>query len=54
MLNAQNKAERKSIKIAGKSKDNYIISEGLAIGDRVLLSGLDKITEGSTIVPIKQ
>lgn len=54
VLNAQNKAERKSIKIAGKSKDNYIISEGLAIGDRVLLSGLDKITEGSTIVPIKQ
>lgn len=52
-LNDNNQAERRSIKIEGTSKDNYIVS-GLNIGDRVLLSGIDKITDGSTVTPIKQ
>ncbi|WDF67747.1 efflux RND transporter periplasmic adaptor subunit [Sphingobacterium oryzagri] len=54
VLNQQNKAERRSITIKGKSKDNYIVSSGLAIGDRVLLSGMDKITDGSSVTPIPQ
>lgn len=52
-LNDNNQVERRSIKIEGTSKDNYIVS-GLNIGDRVLLSGIDKITDGSTVTPIKQ
>lgn len=54
VLNENNKAERRSITIKGKSKDNYIIGSGLDIGDRVLLSGLDKITDGSSVTPISQ
>lgn len=45
---------RRAITINGTSKDNYIISEGLSIGDRILLTGLDKISEGVKVVPIAQ
>lgn len=48
-----NQVERRSIKIEGTSRDNYIVS-GLNIGDRVLLSGIDKITDGSVVTPIAQ
>lgn len=54
VIDKQNKAQRKTIKIAGKSKDNYIVSDGLEEGDRVILSGFDKITDGSAIMPIAQ
>jgi membrane fusion protein (multidrug efflux system) len=54
LLNADNQVERRAITISGKSKDNYIVSQGLGVGDRILLSGLDKITDGSTVIPIVQ
>lgn len=54
VLDKDNKVERRSITIKGKSKDKYIVGTGLNIGDRVLLSGLDKITDGSTVIPIQQ
>ncbi|KGE15802.1 efflux RND transporter periplasmic adaptor subunit [Sphingobacterium deserti] len=54
VLNNNNKVERRSITIKGSSKDNYIVSSGLNRGDRVLLSGLDKITDGSSVIPIQQ
>ncbi|MFD1771102.1 efflux RND transporter periplasmic adaptor subunit [Sphingobacterium suaedae] len=54
VLNPNNKVERRAITIKGKSKDNYIVSSGLNVGDRVLLSGLDKITDGSSVIPIQQ
>lgn len=54
VLNNNNKVEIRSITIKGKSKDNYIVGSGLSRGDRVLLSGLDKITDGSSVVPIQQ
>lgn len=54
VLNENNAVERRSITIQGVSKDNYIVSAGLNIGDRVLLSGIDKITDGSIVTPIAQ
>lgn len=54
LLDDNNQVRRKSITISGRSKDNYIVSQGVNVGDRVLLSGLDKITDGSTIIPIVQ
>src|SRR5690606_24561023 len=54
VLDKDNKVERRSITIKGKSKDKYIVGTGLNIGDRVLLSGLDKITDGSTVIPVQQ
>lgn len=52
VLDEDNIVSRRSIKINGTSKENYIISEGLSIGDRILLTGLDKISEGSKVAPI--
>lgn len=54
VLNDNNKVERRTVTIAGSSKDKYIISQGISAGDRVVLSGFDKITDGSTILPIEQ
>jgi len=54
VLDKQNKAKRRTVKVSGKSKANYIISDGLIAGDRIILSGFDKITEGSAIQPIPQ
>lgn len=54
VLNESNEVERRSITIEGTSKDNYIVSSGLNVGDRVLLSGIDKITDGSVVTPILQ
>ena len=52
VLDNENKVHRRAIKIEGKSNSNYIISEGLAVGDRILLSGFDKISDGAKIIPI--
>jgi len=53
-LDEENKVQRKTIKISGKSNSNYIIETGLQPGDRILLSGFDKISEGTEITPILQ
>lgn len=54
ILNENNEVERRSVTIQGPSRDNFIISSGLDRGDRVILTGIDKITEGSIVTPIPQ
>ncbi len=51
-LTPDNKVKRKAIQVAGKSNSNYIVAEGLQIGDRVILSGFDKLSEGMEVQPI--
>lgn len=53
-LNEQNEAQRIEVKIEGKSGKNYLITPGpLQEGDRIILSGLDKISDGTLIDPMK-
>lgn len=52
VLDNQDRVVRKVITITGKSKDNYIVSHGIEIGDRIILTGLDKISEGTKVLPI--
>lgn len=53
-LNQENEAQRIEVKIEGKSGKNYLITPGpLQEGDRIILSGLDKITDGTLIDPMK-
>ncbi|PVH24465.1 efflux RND transporter periplasmic adaptor subunit [Sphingobacterium corticibacter] len=54
VANSSNQVQRRNVVVSGKSKDNYIISEGIEEGDRVVLSGFDKLTDGSTIIPIQK
>jgi len=53
VLDSENKAVRKAITVEGKSGKNYIVSEeNLSEGDVIVLTGLDKLTEGSKVNPI--
>lgn len=54
VLDKQNRVLRKVITIDGTSKSNYIVSSGLELGDRIILTGLDKISEGTKVNPIHQ
>ncbi|SFW33959.1 membrane fusion protein, multidrug efflux system [Sinomicrobium oceani] len=54
-LRQDNTVERKEIEIEGRSGKEYIIKRGsLVPGDRLVISGLDKLTEGVKVKPIQQ
>jgi membrane fusion protein (multidrug efflux system) len=46
-----NKVSRQAITIQGKSGANYLVSEGVKNGDRIVLQGLDHLQEGQIIQP---
>ncbi|WP_158961017.1 efflux RND transporter periplasmic adaptor subunit [Myroides fluvii] len=46
LLDQDDKVKLQSIQLDGVSGTNYIVSEGLQIGDRVIKTGFDKLTEG--------
>lgn len=48
-----NKVAREPVTIVGKNGTNYIISDGIKPGDRIVLSGLDRLQEGMVIHPEK-
>lgn len=54
VVDKNNQAQRRNIKLNGKTKDKYIVSEGLQEGDRVITSGFEELTDGSAIMPIPQ
>jgi membrane fusion protein (multidrug efflux system) len=49
-----NKVRKMPIIISGKSGPNYLVKEGVKAGDRIVLSGLDRIKEGEVINPDKK
>lgn len=52
ILDKEDKVKLQSIVLNGVSGTNYIVSEGLKIGDRVIKTGFDKLTEGMFVKPI--
>src|SRR5690606_5841634 len=47
--------ERREVRIEGKSGKNYIVNEkGLRAGEMIVLSGLNKITDGTKLLPMLQ
>lgn len=46
-----NRVSRQAITIQGKSGSNYLVSEGLKDGDRIVLKGIDHLQEGQIIQP---
>ncbi|MEH6682777.1 MAG: efflux RND transporter periplasmic adaptor subunit [Sediminicola sp.] len=54
-LKPDNTVERREIEIEGRSGKSYIISgKGLMPDDRIVISGLDKLTDGIKVNPIQQ
>ncbi len=48
-----NKVKKQAITIVGKSGTNYLVKEGLKMGEQIVVSGLDRLQEGIVIVPQK-
>lgn len=50
-VNDSNKVYKQPISVIGKSGTNYLVSEGIAIGSRIVFSGMDRLQEGAQIQP---
>ena len=48
-----NKVKKVPIHIIGKSGTNYLVNDGIKAGDQIVLSGIDKLQEGTVIKPEK-
>jgi membrane fusion protein (multidrug efflux system) len=46
-----NKVKKVAISIVGKNGDNYLVKDGVKVGDQIVLSGIDHLQEGAKIVP---
>lgn len=51
-LSADNKVKQQAIQVTGKSGDQYIVQSGVNVGDRIALSGMDKLSDGMEIKPL--
>ncbi len=51
-LSTDNKVKQQAIQVIGKSGSHYIVQTGVNVGDRIVLSGLDKLSEGMEIKPL--
>jgi membrane fusion protein (multidrug efflux system) len=48
-----NKVKKTAITIVGKSGNDYLIKDGLKVGDKIVLSGFDHLQDGAVIHPEK-
>lgn len=48
-----NKVKKQAITIIGKSGNNYLVKDGVKVGDQIVLSGMDHLQEGMVIHPEK-
>jgi len=48
-----NKVKKQAITIIGRSGDNYLVKDGVKVGDQLVLSGMDHLQEGAVIKPEK-
>ncbi len=52
VVDAENKVTQKRVKLGPQTGSDYVISEGLAAGDRVVVEGLQKIRNGMVVKPV--
>jgi membrane fusion protein (multidrug efflux system) len=45
--------KKQAITIVGKNGDNYLVKDGVKVGDQIVLSGIDHLQEGMVIHPQK-
>lgn len=51
VVNAENVVETRQLTIESDQGNQWVVSEGLQAGDRVVVAGLQKIAEGQTVAP---
>jgi membrane fusion protein (multidrug efflux system) len=52
LVGAEEKVEPRQIKVARTVGDNWLVSEGLKAGDRVILEGLQKARPGTAVIAV--
>ena len=53
VVNAENKVESREVSVSQTIGDQWLVSSGLAVGERVIYSGLQKIKVGDTVQPLE-
>jgi membrane fusion protein, multidrug efflux system len=53
VVNGEEKAETRAIKVVRTVGDNWLVSEGLKAGDRVILEGLQKARPGTSVKAVE-
>lgn len=51
LVDKKNAVTRQPVVVSGKSGSDYLIKEGIATGDRIVLKGFENLPDGATIVP---
>jgi len=51
LVDKKNAVTRQPVVVSGKSGTDYLIKEGIATGDRIVLKGFENLPDGATIVP---
>lgn len=51
VVDANNKAQPRNIKVERAYKDSWVITEGLSVGDKVIVQGYQKVGPGSVVSP---
>ena len=52
LLGDSNKVQSASVQIAGRSGNYYLVENGIKAGDRIVYSGVDKLSDGTRIAPL--
>jgi membrane fusion protein (multidrug efflux system) len=51
LLEDSNKVKSTSVKISGRSGNYYLVEKGIKAGDKIVFSGVDKLSDGAKINP---
>jgi membrane fusion protein (multidrug efflux system) len=51
VVNAQNQVETRELTVERDHGNQWVVTDGLASGDRVIVEGLQKVAPGMTVVP---
>jgi membrane fusion protein, multidrug efflux system len=52
LLGDSNKVINTPVKILGRSGNYYLVEQGIKAGDKIVYSGVDKLTDGAIIIPV--
>jgi len=53
VVDSENKISQRTIKVADRYEDSYIVTEGLKAGERVVVDGVQKVRPGMVVNPTK-
>jgi len=51
VLGDSNKVVNTSVQVAGRSGNYYLVDKGIKSGDKIVFSGVDKLSDGAKIIP---